>query len=80
MADNEQFNLHTDLRKELETKIDKKLDSATFGLIIMIVFGAIGTGYFWLMNMNEKVTRVETKIEDTRFPSNQPSVIQPAKK
>ena len=51
------------LRKELDSKIDKKLPVQLALWIAAILFTAIGGTYLWLMSQNEKITRVETKIE-----------------
>lgn len=66
MADNEQFSfqdrLH-EVRKELDGKIDKKISELAFWSIIGILAVAIGGTYIWLMSMNERITRAETKID-----------------
>ena len=67
MAENEQFTLHNelkDLRKELETKIDKKLDGVIFWTILVISAAFVGGTYIWLMSMNERISHVETKIDE----------------
>ena len=74
MADNEAFSLHAQQRSECETKMERvntRLESkvsdktfwTVFGLVVTLTIAGFGCLFSWLMNMNEKVTRVETKVE-----------------
>lgn len=75
MAGNEQISSIdriNELRRELEVKIDKKVSDTIFGIAVVVFVGAIGGIYYWLMNMNERITRVETKIEITQPLTNSP--------
>ena len=62
-SNNQSVSSQDELRRELETKIDKKLDGIIFWTILAILAGSTGIIYFWLMNMNERVTRVETRLD-----------------
>lgn len=55
-----------ELRKELDPKIDRKISDNTFwtiiGFIVLILMGISA----WLMNLNQRTTCVETKVEMMR--------------
>lgn len=73
MAENEQIGVpgHIDtIRRELDGKIEKKVSEVTFWSAIAIIVGAVGGMYFWLMNVNERMTRAETKIELMQPPTS----------
>lgn len=79
-GENIQFDFHDkidELRKELETKIDGKISDKTFWVIIGLVASAIGMLFYNLMSMNEKITRVETKVEMTQATIAQQNLPQP---
>jgi len=65
MAENVQvtYNKIDGLRKELDSKIEKKVSDTTFWSIMGVIVIVASGIFFWLMNMNEKITRVETKID-----------------
>lgn len=83
-GENIQFDFHDkldELRKELDPKIDKKLSTSMALWIAGILLVAIGGTYCWLMSMNERLTRVETKIEMIQSATTQQNLPQtPIKK
>ena len=61
--ENIQFERHEELRKELDSKIDKKVSEVTFWSVIgFIVLFLVGISA-WLMNINQRITCTETKVE-----------------
>jgi hypothetical protein len=69
-TENEQFGFQDridDIRKELDAKIEKKTSEGVFkwavGLIATVILTIVAGGIAWFINVNERLTRVETKIE-----------------
>ena len=65
-SENEQFGFQNrldDFRKELDGKIEKKIPETTFWTVIGIIAMVILGGVVWFTTMNERMVKVETKIE-----------------
>lgn len=69
MANNkiEQFRVDN-VRQELDCKIEKKLSGTAFtwtiGILVTVLLFAAGFLLNWIMEMNDRMTRVETTIAE----------------
>ena len=57
-----------EVRRELDAKIDQKLPSGTFWTVVGIAAIIIGSLFTWLLTVNNSLTTLQTKFDDSQKP------------